>query len=81
MKKLLITENKSREFFNIYKGIFQVLASENPNNIIFFFISVKWTFNGDEIGDTETLTIKEITEDNVGTYACNVSNRAGNLQN
>jgi len=38
---------------------------------------VKWTFNGDEIGDTETLTIKEITEDNIGTYACNVSNRAG----
>ena len=55
------------------------MASENPNIIIIFFISVKWTFNGDEIGDTETLTIKEITEDNIGTYACNVSNRAGNL--
>ena len=50
-------------------------------SLYYFFISVKWTFNGDEIGDTETLTIKEITEDNVGTYACNVSNRAGNLQN
>jgi len=42
--------------------------------------NVAWTHNGEklpEFNDKETLIIENVGTDNVGTYACNVSNSAG----
>ena len=36
-----------------------------------------WTFLGDEIANTSTLTIDNVNASNGGVYTCNVSNDAG----
>ena len=47
---------------------------------MFLFLLVQWTFNGEilhDFSDKNELIIPEIKPEDVGTYACNVSNRAG----
>jgi len=42
--------------------------------------NIVWTFNGkkmDNFNDQEKLTIPSISPENIGTYACNISNEAG----
>jgi cell division protein FtsL len=53
---------------------FHCKASGNPSP------NIAWTHNGKklpEFNDKETLIIENVGTDNVGTYACNVSNSAG----
>jgi len=53
---------------------FQCIANGFPKP------SIVWTFNGktmDDFDDQEILTIPSIKPENIGTYACNISNEAG----
>ena len=40
-----------------------------------------WTFSGNEIGSTQTLTINNVNAANGGDYTCTVTNDAGSDNN